>query len=73
MAPTPDPMKAARKLLTWSHAGLAEEVAVIDAAIARFERGEITLPEFKLSQIRALYGSANLEFSDNRAGEATAR
>jgi transcriptional regulator with XRE-family HTH domain len=60
---TPEQIKAARKLLGWSHANLAGRVHMSDARIWAFETGRQQLSAFELDLVREALESAGVEFT----------
>lgn len=69
----PDQCRAARALLNWSQADLAERAKVAKQTLADFERGARTPYARTLADIRAALEGAGIEFIAPNGGGAGVR
>jgi len=73
MTLTPDQVKAARQMLSWTALDLAVRVGVSERTILAFEDGDRWSPALYLDSIRAALEAAGIEFIASESGGAGVR
>jgi transcriptional regulator with XRE-family HTH domain len=61
---TGEQVKAARKLLGWSHVRLAGKSGLSDTTVAKFERGESRPSVLSVTTLRRALEAAGVEFTN---------